>query len=129
MSCIYKLPKTSSGPTLPLGQLGHCLRLPSGRGPKILKKKGSWKKKKVSCETSKNLIHPYDKRTKNLEHLCKHWYPKIFLGLNKINYPKISSLTSKERRIEKRDEDKVESLKNWEERSIVNLLNHKKSNK
>ena len=84
------------------------------------------KKKKVSYETSKNLIHPYDKSTKNLERLCKHWYPKIFLGLNKINYPKISSLTSKERRIEKRDKDKVESLKKWEEKSIVNLLHRKK---
>ena len=52
--------------------------------------------------------------------------PKKFFGLKKSIIPKISSLTSKERRIgKKEDEDKVESLKNWEERSIINLLNCK----
>ena len=70
------------GPALPLGQLGQGLRPPSGRGPKF------WKKKKVSVETPKNLIHPCDQKTKNLEHPRKHWYPKKFFGPYKINYPK-----------------------------------------
>ena len=37
---------------------------------------------------SKNLIYPCDQRTKKLKHPCKHWYPKTFFGLNKINYSK-----------------------------------------
>ena len=51
----------------------------------------------------------------------------VFFGLKeKSVIPKISSLTFKERRTEKKeDEDEVESLKDWEERSIVNLLNYK----
>ena len=77
------------GLAVPLRQLGHCLRPPSGRGPKFyIKKRVVEKKKLVSVETPKNLIHLYDQRTKNLEHPYKHWYPKKFFGLNKINYPK-----------------------------------------
>ena len=51
----------------------------------------------------------------------------VFFSLKeKSVIPKISSLTFKERRTEKKeDEDEVESLKDWEERSIVNLLNYK----
>ena len=38
LSCIIKLLKTSLGPALPLGQLDHCLRPPSGKGPQIFEK-------------------------------------------------------------------------------------------
>ena len=54
-------------------------------GPQNFEKEGIvGKKNLVIDETPKNLIHPCDQRTKNLEHSCKHWYPKKFLGLNII---------------------------------------------
>ena len=68
-------PTSRSRTALPLGQLGHCLRLPSGRGPQNFEeRKGSKKKKNlVSKEIPKNLIHPCDQKTKILEYFCKHW--------------------------------------------------------
>jgi len=37
---IVKLSNLYAEPALPLDQLGHCLRLRSGKGPKILEKNG-----------------------------------------------------------------------------------------
>ena len=62
------------GPALPLGQLGHCLGPPGGRGSQNFEKsRDSRKKKKISDASPKNLIHSYDQRTKNLVHSGKHW--------------------------------------------------------
>ena len=61
------------GPALPLGQLGHCLGPPSGRGPQNFEKVGIVGKKIISDASPKNLIHSYDQRTKNLVHSGKHW--------------------------------------------------------
>ena len=69
-----RAPTSRSRTALPLGQLSHCLRLPSGRGPQNFEeRKGSKKKNFISKEIPKNLIHPCDQKTKNLEYLCKHW--------------------------------------------------------
>ena len=55
---IYTQKKVlDSGPTLPLGELGNCLRPPSGRGPQNFRKepgsRGKEKKKLVSNELQK----------------------------------------------------------------------------
>ena len=74
-----------TGSALPLGELDHCLRPPSGRGLQNFEKKGQWEKIKIKNlvldEISKIIIHPCEQRTKNLEHSYEHWYSYLFLSL------------------------------------------------
>ena len=59
---------------LPLGQLGHCLGPPSGRGPQNFEKVGIVGKKNISDASPKNLIHSYDQKKQKI------WYIPVNIG-------------------------------------------------
>ena len=62
------------GPALPLGQLGNCLRPPSGRGAPNFRKEGIVGKKIFWFQMNiKNPTHPFDQKTKFLLYPVKQW--------------------------------------------------------
>ena len=64
-----------TGPALPLGELGNCLR-PQGEGrPQNFRKEGivGAKKKKVSDELEIS-AHSFNQKTKFLINPVKHWF-------------------------------------------------------
>ena len=100
-------------PALPLGQLDHCLRPSSGRGPQ------NFGKKEVLAKKKKNgsWLNPKKKSTPS-------FWPKIF-GLNKINCPKNNTFNLRQTKIYNQIRWKSSLRKLLTKQSQINT--HKKS--